>query len=204
MSWIMNLIFGAAVIGSGIREANDNRWLKKQVYETNGIKYYYDRRCRTYELATGREIRVDCDHIEYVNGGVLYDKYQEEAKKSRQEAKENKSYFCFGTCSRVMGTPKVVIHRRTGRQISVVERGRDGKCIMYYFHDSCAEKYPAHMLAYCCKMSKTSYSKESGWSEEISEAEFLEVKNNPDKEFQQCIRWEDHLPESISSNYCYK
>ena len=59
MSWIMNLIFGAAVIGSGIREANDNRWLKKQVYETNGIKYYYDRRCITYELATGREIRVD-------------------------------------------------------------------------------------------------------------------------------------------------
>lgn len=30
MSWIMNLIFGAAVIGSGIREANDNRWLKRK------------------------------------------------------------------------------------------------------------------------------------------------------------------------------
>lgn len=150
MSWIMSAIIGVAALGSGAKEAYENHWFKKQIEEFHGIEYYYDRNCRTYERRTGKEIRVDRDHIEYVDhSGVLYDKYEEMAKESR---KKEDGLFCLGTCSRVNGEPSVVIHRPTGKQIARIVKENNGECRAYFFYDLYTDLYPAKYLSGCMKV----------------------------------------------------
>lgn len=164
---IFGAVYGGACLGKKMKEAKEDAKLQQIVYNSHGVKWYYDRNNRQYEAETGQQIRFFPGRIETITGKVLWDEYQDKFKEEYTETE----HFKLGYNEMLMHR-LCVIEKETGKQVAHIGRYHKDYSTMTYWDNP----YPDGMKWYYKKVSAA--RENSSDTKKVPHEIFLELIDN--------------------------